>query len=78
MQELEEKLQCDIDGVVSWCKINQLTLNIGKTKQMEFRATPKALQNRGGVNIRIAEKALEQVSEYKYLGTLFDEKLSGI
>ena len=45
---------------------------------MEFRVNPKALQNRGGVNIRIVEKALEQVSEYKYLGTLFNEKLSGI
>ena len=57
----------------AWCKDNFLDLNVSKTKEMviDFR--------KHGVNVPdlyIDGVKVERVSEYKYLGTVLDEKLN--
>ena len=63
-----------VDKFVEWCKQISLTLNTRKTKEMifDFRKVGK----REHEKIFIGGDAIEQVSEYKYLGTIIDEKLS--
>ena len=56
-----------------WCKQNYLDLNVKKTKEMliDFRKNPTQVPPLliGGVQV-------ERVSEYKYLGTVVDNKLN--
>lgn len=61
-----------IDNFVSWCDSHFLELNVKKTKEMiiDFRIKSSAHQP-----IVIKGETVEQVSEYKYLGTTFDSKL---
>ena len=56
-----------------WCKNNYLDLNVNKTKELlvDFRKHPTAVPD-----LLIDGVKVERVSEYKYLGTILDEKLS--
>ena len=63
-----------VDKFVEWCQQISLILNTRKTKEMifDFRKVGK----REHEKIFIGGDAIEQVSEYKYLGTVIDDKLS--
>ena len=57
----------------TWCKENFLDLNVSKTKEMVIDFRKK------GVNVPdlyIDGVKVERVSEYKYLGTVIDDKLN--
>ena len=56
-----------------WCKDNFLSLNISKTKEMiiDFRRKKENLEP-----VIINGQEVEVVEEYKYLGTIIDDKLS--
>ena len=62
-----------VDDFITWCNDFFLSINVLKTKDMliDFRKsqpiTPRTI---------IQDKEVEIVSEYKYLGTLIDNKLS--
>ena len=63
----------EVSRFTMWCKNNFLDLNVSKTKEMvvDFR--------KQGVNVSdlfIDGVKVERVSEYKYLGTVLDEKLN--
>ena len=63
----------EVSRFTDWCKDNFLDLNVSKTKEMvvDFR--------KQGVNVPdlyIDGVKVERVSEYKYLGTVLDEKLN--
>ena len=57
----------------TWCKDNFLDLNVKKTKEMivDFRTKPDTVPD-----LFIDGVKVERVSEYKYLGTILDNKLS--
>lgn len=56
----------------SWCKDNHLDLNVEKTKELliDFRKNPSPVPD-----LLIDGMKVERVCEYKYLGTVLDEKL---
>jgi hypothetical protein len=58
---------------LTWCDDNYLELNVGKTKEMlvDFR------RNRTDVAaLTLRGETVERVEEYKYLGTMIDNKLT--
>ena len=62
-----------VDEFVSWCDDHHLSLNTSKTKEMIFDFRRDNTQHEP---LRIHGNAIEQVHEYKYLGTIIDDKLS--
>ena len=62
-----------LGNFIEWCDDSFLPLNGDKTKEMfiDFRRNPPAT-----VPILINGSAVETVSEYKYLGTIIDNKLT--
>ncbi|XP_036422632.1 uncharacterized protein LOC118805727 [Colossoma macropomum] len=68
----EEEYRKLVKAFVDWCKLNQLQLNISKTKEMvlDFRKSKPALSpvTTDGVDV-------EGVGTYRYLGVHLDNKL---
>ena len=63
----------EIDLFAQWCEYNHLELNVTKTKQMivDFRRSP-SIDN----TLYINNTVVENVSVYKYLGTLIDHNFT--
>ena len=63
----------EVDKFTQWCKDNYLDLNVKKTKEMiiDFRRNPAAVSD-----LFINDVKVERVTEYRYLGTIIDNKLS--
>ena len=55
-----------------WLKLNKLSLNTNKTKFMVLTKQRSAWH----FDIRIGKTNIEQVHEIKYLGVIFNDKLS--
>ena len=62
----------EIARFVTWCKDNFLLLNVKKTKEVIFDFRKDSCHT----NIEISGQKIEKVTEYKYLGIIFDDKLS--
>ena len=62
-----------IENFVNWCDKNYLCLNVSKTKEMciDFRKNQRCPKP-----VYIKGEAVERVDTYKYLGVVFDSKLS--
>ena len=58
---------------MNWCDTNCLDINVGKTKEMvvDFRRNPSPIPP-----LTIAGETVERVEEYRYLGTIVDNKLN--
>ena len=67
--EDEEMLQVMMNKVNESCKQYGMLLNAKKTKTMVFKKDTDEVQ----VRIQIEDEILEQVKEYKYLGTIITE-----
>ena len=74
-KEASMKLQTSIDLFVNWCSVNQLTINIKKTKTMVFGSRQR-VKKAGHINIKINNESLKQVPSYKYLGLTLDSTLN--
>ncbi|KAK6178302.1 hypothetical protein SNE40_013103 [Patella caerulea] len=63
----------DVANFAEWCDRNYLHLNVNKTKELivDFRVNKSDI-----VPLTIDDETVEIVSEYKYLGTIIDDKLS--
>ena len=61
-----------VDEFVSWCDDYYLSLNTTKTKEIIFDFRKNNTQYEP---LRIHGDVIEQVHEYKYLGTVIDDKL---
>ena len=63
----------EIESFSSWCMDNSLDLKLKKTKEMltDFRKAPTVVPD-----LFIAGVNVQRVTEYKYLGTVFDNKLN--
>ncbi len=73
LRDSELLYRCDIQNFIKWCQDNYLFLNVKKTKEMiiDFRRNRPALDP-----IVIDNQNIEIVTEYKYLGTIIDHKLT--
>ena len=62
-----------VSKFVQWCKDNYLLLNVKKTKELviDFRK-----DNDVTVPLIISDETVERVENYKYLGTVIDNKLA--
>ena len=68
----EEKLQKMLDFVSKWCQKWRMAVNTDKTKVVHFRQRSHL---KTMFDFYLGSELLEKVSEYKYLGVLFDEYL---
>ena len=68
-------VQAELNRLQGWCKKNQLTINISKTKGMLF-GTKKMIQNNQLKHFKIGIEELGYVTSYPYLGVKLDNKLT--
>jgi hypothetical protein len=63
-----------VDDFVIWCDQNYLNLNVKKTKEMmlDFRKNRSVMSE-----LVIKSETVERVHDYKYLGIVIDDILSG-
>ena len=71
---LASSLQRDLDILTSWCRINDLELNISKCKYMNFHRKAFSIL----FQYCIDGTPTDRVTEIKVLGVTFDEKISFI
>ena len=72
--DLYNEMQTSLDNMYNWCRDNQITLNIKKCEYVHFGYRKQANQN---YVLKLGDILLNKVKQYKYLGTVMDEKLSG-
>ena len=67
------KYREDVNNFIEWCENNYLELNVKKTKEMtvDFRTTPYVHPP-----LYIKDEQVENVCEYKYLGTVIDHQFT--
>ena len=70
-----EKLQPALNLFSKWCRVNKLSLNPSKTKQMFF-GTRHKVKKAKGVVLAVENVPLQVVPTYKYLGFMLDSTLS--
>ena len=70
-----QRVQNDLLALASWCNLNQLTININKTKAVLF-GTKKFTTNNNLPQIRIGGELVHYVKDYKYLGVTLDCRLN--
>ena len=70
--ENELDLQRLVDILCQWCSKWRLSINTGKTKVMHFRKKTRDITK---FMFHVNDSPLEIVSDYKYLGVLFNEHL---
>ena len=63
----------EVERFLNWCRDNSHDLNVKKTKEMliDFRKAPTVIPD-----LFIGGMKVERVTEYKYLGTVLDNKLN--
>ena len=71
LKYLRSKLQRDLDSLAMWLQMNQLKLNVGKTKVMVFNKEGLTPQ----VHLEIENEVIECVNSFKFLGVTLDNKL---
>ena len=72
LKTLNTSVNCELGKIDDWMKINKLTINYDKTKFMIITQKKKKTQS----EVKIEKNTIEEVSQIKYLGVFFDEKLS--
>ena len=70
MAESETGLQTNLDLLKAYCDLNQLSVNVFKTKVRVFTRSKSRLRNLA--NFKFGELCLERVDEYVYLGITFN------
>ena len=69
----EDGYRSEIQNLSHWCQDNYLQINVKKTKEIiiDFRNRESSVKP-----VYVNDTAVEIVSEYKYLGTIIDDKLN--
>ena len=72
--DIAEEFLLQVNNFVNWCNMHFLILNVKKTKEMliDFR-----VKKRVPDPIVIANEQIGREEEYKYLGNVIDDKLTG-
>ena len=72
---LQERLNEELKAIECWLRQNSLFSNVYKTEAMVFGASPR-LSNIDSFTIGVNGSSIKRVSQFKYLGVVFDERLS--
>ena len=75
IEDIQNKLNSDLELVSDWLYANKLTLNAKKTKTMLF-GTHQRLSRLRELCIKAGDTVLEQVPSFKYLGLHLDSVLN--
>ena len=71
-QNLNKEINCEIEKINTWLKVNRLSLNLQKTKLMIFHRKQKHIQH---INIVINGMHIERVESFNFLGITLTETL---
>ena len=71
-QEIETKMNRELQNIANWMSANKLSLNIAKTKFMVFSTNPYLNE----VKLKFEDHNIEQIEHFKFLGTWLDPKLN--
>jgi len=71
--EINRNICSELDKVSDWLKCNKLILNAAKTKFMVFRTRGRG---EAVLTLEINQTHITQVTEFNFLGIIFDEHLS--
>ena len=74
-QNIEIKMNTELEKARRWFTENRLTFNAKKTKYVIFGNARKTEQL-GDISINLSANKLDQVESFKYLGVHFDRRLS--
>ena len=74
-QNIEIKLNTELEKAHRWLTENRLTLNAKKTKYLIFGHARKTKQL-GDISINLSDSKIDQVESFKYLGVHFDQQLN--
>ena len=72
---LSHNINLELKKIYDWLCVNKLSLNIGKTKFMIFHYRQKNINNLIP-DLQIQECKLKRVTEFNFLGIVFDENMS--
>ena len=72
---VQERLNEELKVIECWLRQNNLFLNVYKTEAMVFGTSP-CLSNMDSFTISVNGTSIKRVSQLKYLGVVFDERLS--
>ncbi len=72
-QEIQNKLQFDLNILQDWCNLNGMKVNVLKTKCMLFGKSKKVNTT---LNLCVSTSNIENVKNFKYLGLELNESLN--
>jgi ribonuclease P/MRP protein subunit RPP40 len=77
IEELESKINADLQHVQQWCQTNKMAINADKTKVMLVTTHQKQTKLPSSViNVHLNDTLLENVNAEKLLGVVIDKHLS--
>jgi hypothetical protein len=74
INELTVTINNELDKINEWVKVNKMAVNISKTKYIIFKPPRKKLKDK--ILISFDDKIVSEVYEVKFLGIIFDHKMS--
>ena len=76
IEDIQGKLNSDLERISAWLYANKLTLNAKKTKTMLFGTNQRLARLDTELSVTAGDIELEQVPCFKYLGLHFDPVLN--
>jgi len=70
---LSDIINNELSMVITWLKLNKLSLNVKKSKYMIFHTKKKNVQN---LTLKLDDVTIERVAEFNFLGLTLDEHLT--
>ena len=65
----------ELEAIECWLRLNSLFINVTKTEVMLF-GTSQRLAKVDQFSVSVNGSAIKRFTEFKYLGVIFDERLS--
>ena len=75
-RELSSKINNELLKVIDWLRANKLSLNVKKTKYMQFRFSQKNPNSLPKLNLKMDGVQIEKVENFNFLGLTISETLS--
>ena len=75
-EPMYRKLQNDLDSFIAWCSHNGLKINNCKTKAMITSTSGRLKTIQNVCAFKIGDDSIQYVTQYNYLGLLFDNEMT--
>ena len=75
-EELSAKITSELSKISDWLRANKLSINVKKTKFMQFRYSQKPINSLPKLLLKMDEKIIEKVETFKFLGLTISETLT--